>query len=176
VIDQLTEAGFVEDGGAELPTGLTEREVSRRLRYRLYLAGMLWDSFVVCASARLRCGSLSRDGMAYVRHILSRMIRRATTDPTAALRARERPAVRIYTMAMVAGSVVALSVFAGYGPPILIEGVVRAISGLVDGFQAGDLLRTVDSALIIAVEGALQVPILAGMGRGGWCWAMVRLP
>lgn len=182
----------------------------RRLRYQVYLAGLLWDGLVICASGLLiahaglpgavdrllaavslcvllsslfqlqvymrtdlyyvlmewlRCRNLFHDGMAFARHLLRRAARRASVDPTAALPTRERRAVRLYAVAMAAGSVVALSVFALFGLPILIEGVVRAGTGLVDGVRTGGVLQTVDSAVIILVEGTLQTIFLVTLWR-----------
>ena len=175
--------------------------VPRRLRYRVYLAGIAWDVFLVCACGLLiahgalpvavdkllaagslcvllallfqvqvymrtdlyyvlmewlRCRNLFQDGMAYARHLWHQLTGRPSTDPSVDLDPRERRAVRIYSVAVVTGSAVALSTFAVYGLPILVEGLVRAFSGLV----TGDPMRTLDSALVIAVEGAIQVMFL----------------
>lgn len=177
----------------------------RRQRYRVYLAGILWDSFVIGVSTLLiahaglpdvvdrllaalslvvalslavqvqiymrtdlyyvlmewlRCGNLFQDGLAYAGHLLRRAIRRPTADPTTDLPGRERRSVRIYAAAMVIGSTISLAVFATFGLPILFEGVQRALSGLFGGFQSGNLARAIDSALIIIVEGAIQVLFL----------------
>lgn len=190
----------------------------RGLRYRVYLAGLRWDAFVVCACTLLiahaglaagverllaalvlvvllsmflqthvymrtdpyyvlmewlRCRNLFGDGLAYVRYLARRALRRrgaAPADPTAELTVRERRGVRIYAVAMASGSVVALTVFAVYGLPILIEGIVGAVTGLVDGAQAGSVWRVVDSALIIAIEGALQVLFLVTFYRRHQHW------
>lgn len=184
--------------------------VPRRLRYRVYLAGILWDGFVICACTLLvayaglpagvdrlltavtlcvllsllfqlqvymridlyyvlmewlRCRNLFHDGMAYAGHLLRRLAHRPSADPSAGLPARERRAVRLYAVAMAVGSVVALSGFALLGLPILVEGVVRAFTGLIDGVHTGGLLQAIDSALIIVVEGTLQVIFLVTFYR-----------
>jgi putative peptide zinc metalloprotease protein len=184
--------------------------VPRGKRYVVYLAGLAWDAFVVCASTlliayagleptvdrvlaalalcvllsmllqaqvymrtdlyyvlmeRLRCANLFHDGLAYARHLVRRATGRHSSDPTTELSARERRAVRVYAVAMVAGSAIALSSFAVYGLPILIEGILRAIAGLLAGLTQGAALRAVDSALIIAVEGTLQVIFLVTFYR-----------
>lgn len=169
--------------------------VSRRERYRVYLAGLRWDSFVVCGSVLLvahaglpaladrllaalaitvllsmvaqaqvyvrtdlyyvlmewlRARNLYQDGLAYVRYLLRR---RRGADPLTALPARERRGVRVYAVAMAAGCTVALTSFALFGLPIIVQGIVGAFGGLVTG---GNVWRAVDSALIILVEGTLQ--------------------
>lgn len=173
--------------------------VPRRHRYRVYLAGLRWDSFAVCVSALLvahaglppgadrllaaftvvvlvsmvvqaqvylrtdlyyvlmewlRGRNLYQDGLAYVRHLARRVLRRPSTDPVAHLPARERRGVRAYAVFMACGCVVALGSFAMFGLPILVQGIAGAFGGLL---HSGDVLRMVDSALVIAVEGALQV-------------------
>jgi hypothetical protein len=173
--------------------------VSRRHRYRVYLAGLRWDGFAVClatllvAHAGLPAGvdrllaaftvvvlvsmalqaqvylrtdlyyvlmewlrgrNLYQDGLAYVRHLARRALRRPSTDPAADLPARERRGVRAYAVFTVAGCAVALGSFALFGLPILVQGIVGAVDGLL---HSGDVPRMVDSALVIAVEGTLQV-------------------
>jgi putative peptide zinc metalloprotease protein len=173
--------------------------VSRRHRYRVYLAGLRWDSFAVCAAVLavahaglpagvdrvltaftvvvlvsmvvqaqvylrtdlyyvlmewLRGRNLYQDGIAYVRHLARRALRRPSVDPVAGLPARERRGVRIYAVFMAGGCAVALGSFALFGLPILVQGIVGAFDGLL---HSGTVLRTVDSALVILVEGTLQV-------------------
>lgn len=113
----------------------------------------------------LRCSNLFGDGLAFARHLLRRATGRPSTDPTTELSRRERRAVRVYAIAMAAGSVVALGTFAIYGLPILIEGVTRAATGLITGITDGPVLLAVDSALIILVEGTLQAIFLVTLYR-----------
>jgi putative peptide zinc metalloprotease protein len=108
----------------------------------------------------LHCNNLFHDGLAYARHLLRRVTRRDSLDPSTDLPTRERRAVRVYAIAMVVGSTIALTTFALYGLPILIEGIIRATTGLIGGVTEGAVLRAVDSALIIAVEATLQVIFL----------------
>jgi hypothetical protein len=173
--------------------------VSRRDRYRVYLAGLRWDSFAVCLALLaighgglpagvdrmlaafavvvvismvvqaqvylrtdlyyvlmewLRGRNLYQDGIAYVRHLGRCVLRRPSVDPVADLPERERRGVRIYAVFMAGGCAVALGSFALFGLPILVQGVVGAFDGLL---HSGNVLRAVDSALVILVEGALQV-------------------
>jgi hypothetical protein len=73
--------------------------------------------------------------------------------------------VRIYAVAMAAGVAVALSVFATFGLPILIEGITRALTDLTGGLRDADLPRILDSTAIITVEGGLQVIFLVTFYR-----------
>jgi hypothetical protein len=114
------------------------------LRTDLYYVLMEW----------LRGRNLYQDGIAYARHLARRALRRPSVDPVAGLPARERRGVRIYAVFMAGGCAVALGSFALFGLPILVQGIVGAFDGLL---HSGDPLRMVDSALVILVEGALQV-------------------
>ncbi len=121
----------------------------------------------------LRCRSLFEDGFAYARHLLRRCfhavlpdrVAAAGVDPTADLPPHERRAVRIYAVAVVVGSTVALASFAGFGIPILLHGAVQAGSAVVAGASGGSLLAAVDGALVLAVEGTLQTIFLVTLYR-----------
>jgi hypothetical protein len=99
---------------------------------------------------RLRARNLYQDGIAYVRHLW-----RHGPDPLADLPVRERRGVRLYAVAMAIGCTVALTSFALFGLPILVQGIVGAFGGLVSGLD-GNMPRALDSALVILVEGTLQ--------------------
>ncbi|HEU5474656.1 MAG TPA: hypothetical protein VFV67_28750 [Actinophytocola sp.] len=118
------------------------------LRTDLYYVLMEW----------LRAKNLYPDGIAYVRHLWHRARRRPTTDPLTDLPTRERRAVRVYAVAMAIGCTAALTSFALFGLPILVQAFVTAFHGLAAGLAPGaNPLRTLDSALVILVEGTLQV-------------------
>jgi hypothetical protein len=125
------------------------------MRTDLYYVLMEW----------LRGRRLIEDGWEFVRHLARRIRHQPSHDPTADLPTRERRGVRIYAVAMAAGVAVALTTFATFGLPILIEGIVRAFSNLTGGLRHGDLLRVLDSTAIIAVEGGLQVIFLVTFYR-----------
>lgn len=190
--------------------------VPRRRRYRVYLAGLRWDAFVVCLTTLLiahaglpamadrvlasfalvvlmsmlmqaqvyvrtdlyyvlmewlRGRNLYQDGISYVRHLWRRVRRRASADPLADLSARERRGVRCYAVAMAVGCTVALGSFGLVGLPVLVQGLVGAVTGLMDGLGAGgNLLRALDSALILLVEGGLQVIFLVTFFRTHRSW------
>jgi hypothetical protein len=182
----------------------------RHARYRVYLAGMCWDSFVVAMSTLLiayaglpartdrllaalalvvllsmlmqarvymrtdlyyvlmewlRGRRLIEDGWQYVRHLARRTRHQPSDDPTADLPARERRGVRIYAVAMAAGVAVALTTFATFGLPILVEGIIGAVTNLTHGLREADPLRVLDSAAIITIEGGLQVLFLVTFYR-----------
>jgi putative peptide zinc metalloprotease protein len=179
--------------------------VRRKHRYRVYLAGLRWDAFMLCLCALLiaygrlpaladgllgalaltvlmsmvmqlqvyvrndlyyvlmellRARNLYDDGLAYLRYL-----RRRGPDPLADLPTRERCGVRIYAVLMAAGCTVALVSFALFGLPILVSGVAGAFAGLGEGPA-----RTVDSALIILIEGGLQVFFLVTFARKHRLW------
>ncbi|PSL52826.1 hypothetical protein B0I31_111113 [Saccharothrix carnea] len=128
-------------------------QVQVYMRTDLYYVLMEW----------LRGRNVFQDALAYLRHLVRR-----GPDPTADLPARERRAVRVYAVAMAVGSAISLSVFALYGLPIVITGVVGAFTGLLGGI--GDPWRVVDSALVIAVECVLQTAFLIAFHRGHRHW------
>ncbi|RKN40660.1 PqqD family protein [Micromonospora endolithica] len=121
----------------------------------------------------LRCRNLFHDGLAYARHLLRRFghsvlparIAAAGDDPSAVLPSHERRAVRVYAAAVVIGSMVALTSFAGFGLPILLHGAFQAGSAVVAGATGGSLLAAVDGALVLVVEGTLQTIFLLTLYR-----------
>ncbi|MEV0622357.1 hypothetical protein AB0I81_54200 [Nonomuraea sp. NPDC050404] len=182
--------------------------VPRRHRYRVYLAGMASDVFLIATMVLavaylplpglteallrafilttllclplqaqiymrtdlyfvlrdlLRCKDLFGDGLRYVRYLLARAVAplrkpgSPVTDPTGDLAVHERRAVRIYAVALALGSSVTLTVFAFYGAPIIVSGLTNALAALWAGFHGGPVLAAVDAALLILVEGGIQV-------------------
>jgi hypothetical protein len=126
-------------------------QVQVYMRTDLYYVLMEW----------LRGRNVFQDGVAYLRHL----VRRGSADPTADLPARERRGVRVYAVAMALGSAISLTVFALFGLPIVVTGVVGAFGGL-----GGDLWRAVDSAVVIVVECVLQAAFLVAFYRGHRHW------
>jgi putative peptide zinc metalloprotease protein len=120
----------------------------------------------------LRCRNLFHDALAYARHLIRRAGHAfapariaAGIDPSADLPIHERRAVRIYSVAVVVGSGIALGGLVLYGIPILIYGVATAISAVVGATAGGSIPAAVDSGLLILVEGTIQVTFLVTFYR-----------
>jgi len=121
----------------------------------------------------LRCRNLFEDGFAYARHLLRRVLHAAlpgrvaasTGDPTVDLPPHERRAVRIYAVAVVVGSTVALSSFVAFGIPIVLHGAFQAGAAVLAGATGGSLLKAMDGAVILVVEGTLQAIFLVTLYR-----------
>jgi hypothetical protein len=193
--------------------------VPRRQRYRIYLAGMAWDSaaasvaLLVCGYANpgapvrnllaayvlvtivslvlqaqiymrtdlffvlmdvLRCGNLFNDGLGYARYLGRRTAgallgRAAPPDPSRDLPAREQRAIRIYAPLVVLGSTAALSVFAFYFIPVLVETSAQAILAMQAGSD-GSPVRALDGALALALQWGLQVAFLVTFIRTHPAW------
>lgn len=121
------------------------------LRTDLYYVLMEW----------LRARNLYRDGISYVRHLLRRARGRPSPDPLTDLPPRERRCVRVYAVAMAAGCTLACASFAVFGVPILVQGIVGALGGLM----SGNPLRALDSALLILVEATVQTLFVVTLVR-----------
>lgn len=142
---------------------------SMALQARVY---MRTDLYFVLMEL-LRCGNLFHDGLGYARYLLRRLGHAIAPahiglvdDPTVDLPARERRAVRFYALAVVVGSVVALSSFAVFGIPIAVYGAWTAVSSIINGVTgSGSLLAAVDGVLILVVEGVLQAIFLVTFYR-----------
>jgi hypothetical protein len=92
------------------------------------------------------------------------------TDPTGDLAPHERRAVRIYAVALALGGSITLTVFAVYGAPIVITGLAQALTAVWDGLHGGPALAAVDAALLILVEGGIQVLFLVTFIRTRRPW------
>lgn len=95
------------------------------------------------------CRDLYGDGRAYARHLARRLLRRESVgdDPSRSLPAAERRAVRIYSLVMVAGTVLCLAGFAAFTVPAEIRLIGRACVQLS---SASSLLDVSDAALTLA--------------------------
>ncbi|WP_327713904.1 hypothetical protein OG912_39870 (plasmid) [Streptomyces sp. NBC_00464] len=86
------------------------------------------------------CANLYRDGSAYARWILARLLspwrRRGVEDPSLGLSGRERRAVRFYSVILVVGTALCLSVAAFLTLPVTVSLVVDALSRLFAGASA----------------------------------------
>src|SRR5262245_56229359 len=96
-----------------------------------------------------RCRNLSADGDAYAVHLVKRLIRRTSTDPSAGLPPQERRAVRVYTGLLVLGSAACL-------------GITISITFALIENTVAELLVTrswpsvLDAALVLVTLGSLK--------------------
>ncbi|MFC5946366.1 hypothetical protein ACFPZ4_33675, partial [Micromonospora harpali] len=104
--------------------------------------------------------NLYADGAAYARWWLRRAARRPGVDPSLALPARERRAVRWYALLLVVGTAACLAVAATVTVPFTLALLVDAAGGLRPG---GDPVDRFDAAGTAAVA----APGRCGAGRGG---------
>ncbi|MFI7134788.1 hypothetical protein ACIBQ1_54630 [Nonomuraea sp. NPDC050153] len=195
--------------------------VPRRRRYRVYLAGMASDVFLIATMVLtvaylplsdlaqallraftlttllclplqaqiymrtdlyfvlrdlLRCKDLFGDGLRYARYLFAKAVAPFTkpgspvTDPTGDLAPHERRAIRIYAVALALGSSITLTVFALYGAPIVLTGLAHALTAVWDGLHGGPTLAAFDAALLILVEGGIQVLFLVTFIRRRRLW------
>lgn len=129
---------------------------------------MRTDVYFVVADL-LRAKNLTEDAGAYLGSWLQRGVARMSRRPRprdghqdvlAALPPRERRAVRLYAVLMLAGSVLALSAFARLGIPILIDLYSAAADAAWTGATTGQPARLADGLVTLAVEGGLQLVFL----------------
>ncbi|WP_416983986.1 hypothetical protein [Streptomyces sp. T028] len=102
------------------------------------------------------CRDLYGDSRAYARHLGARLLRRdaPTSDPSRALPAAERRAVRIYSVVLVIGTVLCLAGLAAYTVPAEIRLVITAVRDLQrahTGLDLADALLTLLSLATIHV-------------------------
>ncbi|MFG3439243.1 hypothetical protein ACGF0J_18520 [Nonomuraea sp. NPDC047897] len=201
--------------------------VPRRSRYRVYLAGMAWDFFLMAALTLLvahvalpsltkalfqalvvavlmtipfqlqvymrtdlyyvlrdllRTRNLFDDGLAFARYLRARAVawlrRRPcpVEDPTGDLAPHERRATRVYSVFLVGGATVSLTMFALFAAPIAIVALVRAIGAVADGLNGGSVLLALDSVLLILIEGAIQALFVVTFVRTHRHWFRRRRP
>ncbi|OON27787.1 MULTISPECIES: hypothetical protein [unclassified Micromonospora] len=104
--------------------------------------------------------NLYADGAAYARWWLRRATRRPGADPSLALPARERRAVRWYALLLVVGTAACLAVAATVTVPFTLALLVDAAGGLRPG---GDPVDRFDAAVTAAVLGG-------SWAVWGWAW------
>ncbi|MGV9455645.1 hypothetical protein [Streptomyces sp. NPDC003635] len=102
-----------------------------------------------------RCRNLYGDGLAYARYRFRRTVLRAPgADPSTALPAHERRAVRVYSVVLVVGTAACLAFMAAVTLPLDIALLVRAAQGLGPGHS---LAETLDSLVVLVVLGGVNV-------------------
>lgn len=103
------------------------------------------------------CANLYRDGSAYARWILARLLspwrRRGAEDPSLGLSGRERRAVRWYSVILIVGTTLCLSVAAFLTLPVTVSLVADALSHL---FAGGSATARLDGLLVVLTLSAAQ--------------------
>ncbi len=109
-----------------------------------------------------RCGNLFEDSLALVRYQLRRLARVAlgariaeSADPRTRIPEREHRVVTAYAACVLAGSTIALTLYAIYGLPILTRLLTRAAHETATGITTGDPARAADGIATLGVEALL---------------------
>ncbi len=125
----------------------------------------------------LHCYNLFDDSMAYVQYLFNCIKHRAflpnrdaPVSPLAHLSTNDQRKVFAYTILMVFGSLIALTVFITYGIPILFTLFVDAFLSAKQGFASGNALLVIDGAVVILIEGTFQVLFVATFIKNRKAW------
>jgi hypothetical protein len=88
------------------------------------------------------CANLYADGSDYARYVAGRLVRRRTSDgdPSRRLSGRERVAVRLYTVVLVAGTITCLAVELLVTLPVAIELLASAVHTALSGGTGTELV------------------------------------
>ncbi len=113
----------------------------------------------------LRSRSLYEDSLAFIRFQAQRHWRRIShlverkplVDPTGQLSGGERVKVIVFAWVLLAGSTIALAIFAFYGLPVLVELLVQATRSILNGIQSSQFWRVLDGAITLVIVGGSQV-------------------
>ncbi|WP_410788018.1 hypothetical protein [Kribbella sp. C-35] len=130
--------------------------ISIATQFALY---MRTDVYFVCQEL-LRCKNLFGDAWAYVHFKRGRLVgdrSHESADPVLALPEREQRPVRLYAWFMLIGSGVSLTIFAGYGAPVLLRLFADSFGEIGRGVADGNALVLLNGAVVVLVEGGLQV-------------------
>jgi hypothetical protein len=148
---------------------------------------MRTDMYFVLQEA-LKCKNLYTDACDYARYAGRMLLARIThgyppINPIRAVPRHERTPIKVYSALMALGSLVTLAVFTFFEAPIFIVLFVKAIENIYAGMTHERFLRVWDGAVVIGVEGTLQVIflrlVLAKHGsrlRGAFRWFRGRSP
>lgn len=202
----------------------------RRQRYRVYLAGMMWDSLVLSTSILLlaylplpiefqhvfralallmflnltwqfelfmrtdlyfvlmdllRCYNLYNDALDYLYYNGWRLLRRIASpffnvelhDPSGSLPDREQHAVRFYSLMVLVGSAISLSVFTVYGIPILVELFLQGANAVSQGLTLHRPGQFLDGVVTLLIVGGFQLLFLVTFLRNhkGWFVSLARM-
>ncbi|MDH6584720.1 putative peptide zinc metalloprotease protein [Streptomyces sp. SAI-133] len=110
-----------------------------------------------------RCRDLFGDGVAYTRYRARRLLRRGGRDPSRALPAHERRAVRAYSVVLVLGTTLCLAFFAAVTLPADITLFTRALVKSAAGRSVRDRL---DGIAVVVTLGGLHALWLRTWWRG----------
>lgn len=212
-------------------TGL--RAVPRHKRYRVYLAGIVWDTIPLSIAILLlaytklplvtqnilsslilliffgivwqfqfymrtdiyfvvldllHCYSLFDDSIAYVQYLFNRIkhglfsvrLDTSLSSPLSNLSTSDQWKIKAYTILMVFGSLIAITLFIAYGIPILLTLFFEAFLSVKQGFALGDPLLVIDGSVVILIEGAFQIAFVVTFikNRKAWFsyqWNQVKL-
>lgn len=129
-----------------------------------FLVFMRTDVYFVLQDL-LRCRDLYGDGVSYTRHVARRLLCRAgaQADPSRALPARERRAVRAYSLVLVLGTALCLGFLATVTLPADIALLARSAARLRPGRP---LAQWLDSLAVVLALGGVQVLWLRTWWRG----------
>ncbi|WP_431039129.1 hypothetical protein ACQYWQ_09605 [Streptomyces sp. P6-2-1] len=121
------------------------------------------------------CRNLYGDGLAHARHLLRRLRPggERAPGPSARLPARERRAVRVYSVVLVLGTAVCLSFLAAVTLPADVTLLAHAVRDLGRG---GDPARIADAVLVLVILGGVNVLWAVTWWRGHRARARARAP
>ncbi|MFJ4684935.1 hypothetical protein [Streptomyces sp. NPDC088789] len=149
---------------AALAAGATEGTVHRMLAALTVLAllplpfqlmvFMRTDLYFVLQDLT-RCRDLYGDGRAYARYTARRLTGRRAPDPSRALPAHERRAVRVYSAVLVVGTVLCLAFLATVTLPADAALLTRAASGLTA--TGSTTAQRLDAAAVLITLGGVHV-------------------
>lgn len=114
----------------------------------------------------LHCHNLFEDALAYLHYQKQRILGRLrlsknwVANPLESIPSNEHRKIKIYAWFTLAGSGLALLVFAGYGLPILVNLFIQAGISMWAGATQGDVWRFLDGASAALIEGGYQVLFL----------------
>ena len=91
-------------------------------------------------------------------------------DPLVQLDARERRVVKGYAWFMIAGTLVAVCVFAIFVLPVIVVLLARATNSIIRGVADGDIGMVVDGGVTWLIEGGFQVVFLVVFFRTRAAW------
>jgi hypothetical protein len=115
----------------------------------------------------LKCYNLFQDSVSHAKYLFAKafaFVRRNSTailvDPLQRLAAHERQKVRVYAWFVIAGSGIALFLYAFYSIPIMVRLFLTAAGAAQEGLQQGNFWRFLDGLVTLLVSCSLEVVFL----------------